>query len=86
MTAAAVASSAAYRPAVVGFIAPILGGLAFYFFSRSTFTDWALGAFALIYFAFINRITQNLEQSLIQEVSLKEKNRELVDSLEYAVA
>lgn len=86
MTAAAVASSAAYRPAVVGFIAPILGGLAFYFFSRSSFTDWALGAFALIYFAFINRITQNLEQNLIQEVSLKEKNRELVDSLEYAVA
>jgi diguanylate cyclase (GGDEF)-like protein/PAS domain S-box-containing protein len=86
MTAAAVASSAAYRPAVVGFIAPILGGLAFYFFSRSTFTDWALGAFALIYFAFINRITQNLEQNLIQEVSLKEKNRELVESLEYAVA
>lgn len=86
MTAAAVASSAAYRPAVVGFIAPILGGLAFYFFSRSTFTDWALGAFALIYFAFINRITQNLEQNLIQEVSLKEKNRELVNSLEYAVA
>ncbi|MFO0986029.1 MAG: sensor domain-containing diguanylate cyclase [Alphaproteobacteria bacterium] len=86
MTAAAVASSAAYRPAVVGFIAPILGGLAFYFFSRSTFTDWALGAFALIYFAFINRITQNLEQNLIQEVSLKDKNRELVESLEYAVA
>jgi diguanylate cyclase (GGDEF)-like protein/PAS domain S-box-containing protein len=86
MTAAAVASSAAYRPAVVGFIAPILGGLAFYFFSRSGFTDWALGAFALIYFAFINRITQNLEQNLIQEVALKEKNRELVDSLEYAVA
>ena len=86
MTAAAVASSAAYRPAVVGFIAPILGGLAFYFFSRASFTDWALGAFALIYFVFINRITQNLEQNLIQEVSLKEKNRELVDSLEYAVA
>jgi diguanylate cyclase (GGDEF)-like protein/PAS domain S-box-containing protein len=86
MTAAAVASSAAYRPAVVGFIAPVLGGLAFYFFSRSTFTDWALGAFALIYFAFINRITQNLEQNLIQEVSLKDKNRELVESLEYAVA
>jgi diguanylate cyclase (GGDEF)-like protein/PAS domain S-box-containing protein len=86
MTAAAVASSAAYRPAVVGFIAPILGGLAFYFFSRTSFTDWALGAFALIYFVFINRITQNLEQNLIQEVSLKEKNRELVDSLEYAVA
>jgi diguanylate cyclase (GGDEF)-like protein/PAS domain S-box-containing protein len=86
MTAAAVASSAAYRPAVVGFIAPILGGLAFYFFSRSTFTDWALGLFALIYFFFINRITQNLEQNLIQEVALKDKNRELVDSLEYAVA
>lgn len=86
MTAAAVASSAAYRPAVVGFIAPILGGLAFYFFSRSTFTDWALGLFALIYFVFINRITQNLEQNLIQEVSLKDKNRELVESLEYAVA
>jgi diguanylate cyclase (GGDEF)-like protein/PAS domain S-box-containing protein len=86
MTAAAVASSAAYRPAVVGFIAPILGGLAFYFFSRASFTDWALGAFALIYFVFINRITQNLEQNLIQEVSLKDKNRELVDSLEYAVA
>ena len=86
MTAAAVASSAAYRPAVVGFIAPILGGLAFYFLSRSTFTDWALGLFALIYFFFINRITQNLEQNLIQEVALKDKNRELVDSLEYAVA
>ena len=86
MTAAAVASSAAYRPAVVGFIAPILGGLAFYFFSRATLTDWALGLFALIYFMFINRITQNLEQNLIQEVSLKDKNRQLVDSLEYAVA
>lgn len=86
MTAAAVASSAAYRPAVVGFIAPVLGGLAFYFFSGTTFTDYALGAFALIYFAFINRITQNLEQNLIQEVSLKDKNRELVESLEYAVA
>lgn len=86
MTAAAVASSAAYRPAVVGFIAPILGGLAFYFFSRASFMDWALGFFALIYFVFINRITQNLEQSLIQEVALKDKNRELVESLEYAVA
>ncbi len=86
MTAAAVASSAAYRPAVVGFIAPILGGLAFYFFSRSSFSDWALGSFALIYFVFINRITQNLEQNLIQEVALKDKNRELVESLEYAVA
>jgi diguanylate cyclase (GGDEF)-like protein/PAS domain S-box-containing protein len=86
MTAAAVASSAAYRPAVVGFIAPILGGLAFYFFSRASFTDWALGLFALIYFVFINRITQNLEHNLIHEVELKDKNRELVDSLEYAVA
>ena len=86
MTAAAVASSAAYRPAVVGFIAPILGGLAFYFFSRTSFTDWALGFFALVYFVFINRITQNLEQNLIHEVALKDKNRELVESLEYAVA
>ncbi|MGH7002751.1 MAG: PAS domain-containing protein, partial [Alphaproteobacteria bacterium] len=86
MTAAAVASSAAYRPAVVGFIAPILGGLAFYFFSRASFTDWALGFFALVYFVFINRITQNLEQSLIQEVALKDENRELVNSMEYAVA
>jgi len=86
MTAAAVASSAAYRPAVVGFIAPILGGLAFYFFSRATFTDWALGFFALVYFVFINRVTQNLEQNLIHEVSLNAKNHELVDSLEYAVA
>ncbi|HEY7610023.1 MAG TPA: diguanylate cyclase [Alphaproteobacteria bacterium] len=86
MTAAAVASSAAYRPAVVGFIAPILGGLAFYFFSRASFTDWALGFFALVYFVFINRITQNLEQNLIQEVALKDKNRSLVESLEYAVA
>ena len=86
MTAAAVASSAAYRPAVVGFIAPILGGLAFYFFSRASFTDIALGFFALVYFVFINRITQNLEQNLIQEVALKDKNRQLVESLEYAVA
>src|SRR5687768_8827257 len=86
MTAAAVASSAAYRPAVVGFIAPILGGLAFYFFSRASFTDIALGFFALVYFVFINRITQNLEQNLIQEVALKDKNRHLVESLEYAVA
>jgi diguanylate cyclase (GGDEF)-like protein/PAS domain S-box-containing protein len=86
MTAAAVASSAAYRPAVLSFIAPILGGLALYFFTRPTFTDWALGAFALIYFVFINRITENLRQNLIQEVSLQEKNHELVSSLEYAVA
>ncbi|MCW5771613.1 MAG: hypothetical protein KIT16_08270, partial [Rhodospirillaceae bacterium] len=86
MTAAAVASSAAYRPAVVAFIAPILGGLAIYFFSRETFTDWALGVFAAIYFLFINRITQNLEENLVHEVALKEKNRELVASLEYAVS
>lgn len=86
MTAAAVASSAAYRPAVIGFIAPVLGGLALYFFSRQTFIDGALGAFALIYFVFINRITRNLEQNLAHEVELQEKNRELVGSLEYAVS
>ncbi len=86
MTAAAVASSAVYRPAVLAFNAPILGGLAFYFFTRGTYTDWALAFFALIYFAFVNRMASNIEEHLVGEVALREKNRELVSSLEYAVA
>ncbi len=85
-SAAAVASAAAYRTAVFAFTVPVFLALGAYFVRGPTLVEWMLAGFALAYFAFNYRTVTSIEASFVELAALQEKNRQLLEALDYAVA
>ncbi len=81
MAAGATATYAVYPAAAIGFFAPLLGLLSFYFFAQGTVDDIALGAVALLYGGILAKVVRGVSGWHREHVEANVRNRQMADEL-----